>query len=83
MDENKFRIQHNELFREPQRSFDILRIVKYSRIRQAGYLADERTQTLLRREKPLGKHQFKGPFNITMDFTENCYVADAMAPDRT
>lgn len=83
-DENKFRIPHNALLRELQRSLGILRIVKYRRIRRAGYLARTKgTQTLLRRDKPLGKLHFKGPINITMDFTENCYNVDAMAPDRT
>lgn len=39
MGENKLRIPHNALLRELQRSLGIFRIVKYRRIRRAGYLA--------------------------------------------
>jgi hypothetical protein len=49
--ENKFRIPHNALLRELQRSLGILRIVKYRRIRGVGYLVKTQgMQTELRRE---------------------------------
>ena len=49
--ENKFRIPHNALLRELQRSLGILRIVKYRRIRRSGYLAKKQgMQTELRHE---------------------------------
>ena len=40
MGENKFMIPHNALFRELHRSLGIFRIVKYRRIRRAGYLVE-------------------------------------------
>ena len=49
--ENKFRIPHNALLRELERTLGILRIVKYRRIRRAEYLAKTQgMQTELRRE---------------------------------